>query len=145
MKLDLMLLANYAEAQNELLYIHGGGWDTINVTAPLQVPEVGPDVFAVIQGTLVVRLHFHQMETDRNHQFEVTIMYEDGQTIADLKAEFPVARNTSLPTSWLQNVNIVLPLSGVALPHPGEYVLNLAVNGQWMGDRQFRVVKAYED
>jgi hypothetical protein len=29
MKLDTMLLANYAEDQGGLLYIMGGGWDTI--------------------------------------------------------------------------------------------------------------------
>ncbi len=143
MKLDLMLLANYAEAQNDLLYIHGGGWDTIQVTAPLEIEQ--PGVFALVQGTLVIRLLFHLTETDRHHQFEITVMDADGRQIAELKAESDVPRNASLPTGWLQNVNMVIPLTGMGLPHPGEYVINLTVNGQWMGDRQFRVLKGYED
>lgn len=142
-KLDLMMLTSYAEVTNGLLYVSGGGWDTIGVSAP---QEGLPDgVFAVMQGTLVIKLLFHATETGRDHQFEVTIMGEDGGEIAKSGGEFPVVRGDDLPPQWLQNANLVLPVSGIGLPRPGLYVVNLTVDGQWLGDTPFRVLKHYED
>jgi Family of unknown function (DUF6941) len=141
-KLDWMMFTNYAEvAPNGLLYCAGGGWDTINVTGRIEgAPE---NVFAVMQGFLAIRLLFHPTETDREHQFEVTIMDEDGARIAGVESRFRINRMPSLPAGWLQNLNIVLPVTGIPLPRAGNYVLNLNVNGQWMGDRPFRILKLY--
>ncbi len=142
MKLDWMMLANHAEvAPNNLLYISGGGWDTIQVTARAEgLPD---EVFAVMAGHLVARLLFHVTETDREHEMMLNIMDEDGQEIASSTASLGVPRNRDLPANWLQNVDMVLPVSGIALPHEGHYVINLTVNGQWLGDRQFRAFKNY--
>lgn len=139
-----MILANYAEAPDGgLFYVAGGGWDTIAVQAPIQGAPEG--VFAVINGYLMIRLLFHLTETDREHTTRVNIMDDDGQEIAVSESTFPVTKIEGLPTGWLQNLNIVMPLTGIALPHPGNYVINLNVDGQWAGDRQFRVLKQYED
>ena len=141
MKLDSMLLTNYAEDQGGLLYVMGGGWDTINVQAPLEgAPE---NVFAVISGTLVIRLLFHPTETDRDHQFRVTVMDADGNEAGNLDGNIRVDKIRGLPPGWDQNVNIVIPMTGFPLPRPGNYVINLLVNGQFVGDRPFRVLKMY--
>ena len=102
MNLDWMILANYAEVNGGLLYISGGGWDTLTVQAPAE--GAPPGVFAVLQGTLVIRLLFHQTETGRDHQFEVAIIDEDDEIFvmvagADNKAhKYPVATGLSTPT-----------------------------------------------
>jgi hypothetical protein len=140
-KLDLMMLANYAEAAStQLLYVAGGGWDTITVQG--RAEDAPPEIFAVIQGHLVIKLLFHVTETDREHEFALNIMDDDGAEIASMAQRFAVPRNRDLPPGWLQNVNIVVPLTGMPLPHAGNYVVNLTVNGQWVGDRVFRVVDA---
>src|SRR5207248_371637 len=62
-KLDWMMLANYAEVNNGLLYIAGGSCDTTTIHAPL--PSQSPEgAVAIIQGFLVVRELFHVTETD---------------------------------------------------------------------------------
>lgn len=142
MNLDWMMLCNYAEsAPNGLLYITGGGWDTITVNAPME--GAPPNVFAVLQGTLVIRLLFHQTETDREHTFQVMFMDEDGQEIGKAEGNFRVDRLRGLPPGWPQNVNLPIPLTGVALPHAGLYTISLGVNGQHVGDRPFRILKGY--
>jgi len=140
-KLDWMVLANYADDRDGLLNMIGTGWDTITVGAPL---EGAPDgVFAVAQGTLVVRLLFHQTETGQEHKFAITVLDEDGAEIGKIEGGMRVERNKGLPAGWDQNVNIVVPLTGFPLPHPGLYTINVQVNGQFLGDRPFRVLKGY--
>jgi Family of unknown function (DUF6941) len=136
-----MLLANYAETSGNLLYISGGGWDTVTVHAPVE--GAPPEVFAILQGTLVIRVSFHATEADSDHTFTVTIMDADGQQIGKAEGTVRVDRVRGLPTGWEQSVNIPVPLSGVALPQPGIYSMSLQVDGQHLGDRPFRVLKGY--
>jgi hypothetical protein len=139
-KVDVMMLANYAEDSAGLLTIVGGSWDSINVNAPIQGAPEG--VFAVVQGTLVVRLLFHPTETGV-HRFEMRISDADGGEIAKLDGELSVERAEGLPAGWDQGVNMVVPLTGVLLPAPGLYVITLNIDGIFVGDRPFRVVQAY--
>jgi hypothetical protein len=140
-KLGWIILANYAEDTNGLLYVAGGGWDTLNVPAPLEGAPEG--VFAAIQGTLVVRILFHQTEADRQHSFAVTLVGEDGDEVGRLEGAVRVDRTPGLPAGWDQNVNLVIPLRGVALPRPGLYRLSVLVDDQHLGDQPFRVIKGY--
>jgi hypothetical protein len=141
MNLEWMLLANYAEANNGLLYISGGGWDTVTLHAPLENAPEG--VFAVLQGALVIRLAFHQTETDREHSFSLVIADEDGGEIGKAEGNVRVDRIRGLPPGWPQSVNIPLPLTGIPLPRAGIYTMSLQVDGQHVGDRPFRVLKGY--
>lgn len=142
MNLDWMMLCNYAEsAPNGLLYITGGGYDTITVNAPLEGAAQG--VFAVMQGTLVIRLLFHQTETDREHEFQVVISDEDGQQIGKAEGNVRVDRIRGLPVGWPQSVNLPIPLTGIALPRAGLFTISVSVNDQHVGDRPFRVIKGY--
>jgi hypothetical protein len=143
LKLEWMMLANHAEvAPNNLLYVSGGGWDTITVGGP--IPGAPEGVAAVMVGSLAIRVLFHMTETDRSHDFQVSVMSEDGDIVAEVAGEFHVPRNRDVPPGWLQNWNLVLPITGVGLPGAGLYTINLSVNGQWMGDRPFRVRTAAE-
>lgn len=141
MNLEWMILANYAEANNGLLYISGGGWDTVTAGAPLE--NAPPNVFTVLNGALVIRLNFHQTETGRDHSFEVRFVDEDGGEIGKAEGNVRVDKVPGLPPAWPVNVNLPLPLSGVPIPRPGMYTISLQVNGQHIGDRPFRVLKGY--
>src|SRR4051794_6688907 len=96
MQLDLFTLARYAEGQGDLLNILGGGWDTIGVTETPEVPAGAENQnapVAVVGGTLVARLKFHQItETNRDHSFSVTLVDEDGGEVGRLGGDFPVQR-----------------------------------------------------
>ena len=141
MKLEWMGLANYAEDQGGLLYIVGGGWDTINVQAPIEGAPEG--VFAVIPGTLVIRLLLQTTETGKGHRLSFEIVDEDGQQLMKADGDFRVERNVGLPIGWDQGANLVFPLTGITLPKPGNYLINLRVDDELLGDRPFRVLKLY--
>jgi hypothetical protein len=140
-KLDWILLANHAEVNSGLLYISGGGWDTITMHAP--IPGAPENVFAVAQGTAVIRLLFHQTETGREHSFQLTVVDEDGAEIGSVDGNVRVDKQPGLPPAWLQAVNLPIPLTGLGLPRPGLYTMSLQVNGQHVGDQPFRVLKGY--
>jgi hypothetical protein len=139
-KLHWMLLANHAEDHNGLVSLIGGGWDTVNVSAP--APAGFPGV-APLQGALVIRLLFHATETDRRYPFVITVLGEDGQEVAKVEGDMDVKKASDLPFGWDQGQNIVLSLTGLPVPNFGQYVISLQVGGQHLGDLPFRVVKRY--
>jgi hypothetical protein len=141
MKLDWLALANYAEDRGGLLYLIGGGWDTINVEAPIE--GAPPEVFAVIQGMLVIRLLLNTTETGEEHTLFFEIVDEDGQQLVNAQAQVRVDRNVRLPIGWDQALNLVFPLTGIPLPRPGNYTINLRVGDELLGDRPFRALKLY--
>jgi hypothetical protein len=96
----------------------------------------------VLQGTLVIRLLFHQTETG-DHSFTLTIVDEDGNEVGKADGSLRVERTRGLPVGWPQNVNIPIPLAGIALPKQGLYTMSLQVDNQHVGDRPFRVLKGY--
>jgi len=140
MRLDWTLLANHAEVSQGLLYVAGGGWDTVNVTGP--PPETAsPGTVAVLQGTLVVRLLFHATETDREHTFTITLIDADGSEEAKIEGTVDVARVPEIPPGWDHGVNLALPLTGMPVRTFGLYTFSVQVDGQHVGDRPFRVIE----
>jgi hypothetical protein len=142
-KLDWMLLANYAEAPpgSGLIYIMGGGVDTVTVQAPIE--GAPPGIQAGMNAYLCVRILFHLTETNREHTLEVDIIDEDGSSVAKVQGTMRVDRAVGLPTSWDQGTNVVLPLIGLGLPKFGIYTIAASVDGMFLGDRPFRVLKGY--
>ena len=142
-KLDMMMLANYAEVTpSGLLYVAGGSWDTTTVNAPL--PDGAPEgAVTLLNGFLAVRILFHVTETDREHRFALTIMDEDGGEAARLEGELRVDRSPDLPPGWDHGVNMAIGLTGIAVFRFGLYTISLQVDGQHLGDRPFRVLRGY--
>jgi hypothetical protein len=141
MKLDWIALTNYAEDRGGLLYIAGGGFDTINVQSPIEGAPSG--VFAIMQGTLVVRVLLQREELGNPHRFSFEIVDEDGQQIAKADGDFRAEHSPGLPLGWDQASNLIFPLTGLGLPKPGNYTINLFVDDELLGDRPFRVLKLY--
>lgn len=146
MNLEWTMLANYAEANGGLLYISGGGWDTLTVGAPLPptaAPPGAPLPFTFLQGTFVARLNFHQTETGRDHSFRIIFLDEDGGEIGRAEGTFRVERTPGLPAAWPQAVNLPIPITGVPIPRPGMYSISVQIDDQHVGDRPFRIIKGY--
>lgn len=141
MNVDWIVLANYAEDQNGLLYMAGAGWDTVTAGAPLEGGP--PNAFTIMQGTLVVRMRFDTVETDRDHDFTLTLVGEDGEEVAKIEGNIRIARIRGLPIGWPQNVNLVVPVNGIPLPRPGLYRFAFQLNQQHVGEQHFRVLKGY--
>jgi hypothetical protein len=101
-------------------------------------------VFTVIQGSLVVRLLLQSpTETGQDHKFTFEIVDEDGNSQAKAEDDFRAERTAGLPIGWDQGANLIFPLTGIPLPKPGNYTINLRVNDELLGDRPFRVLKLY--
>jgi hypothetical protein len=141
MKVEWIALANYAEDRGGLLYVVGGGFDTINVQAPIEGAPQG--VFAVMQGMLVVRILLRRDETGKQHKFSFEIVDEDGQQLAKADGDFRAEPAPGLPIGWDQAANLIFPLTGVPIPKPGNYTINLFLDEELLGDRPFRVLKLF--
>src|SRR5687767_11415526 len=120
MDLDWMMLANHAEMPpNGLLYLSGAGWDTVNVGAPPPA-DAPPEVVAVVQGVLVVRLRFHHTEAGSSYPLRITIVDEDGQKIGEINGTVSAqSPGDDTPPTWPRATNVVLPLNGLPLPRFG--------------------------
>jgi len=142
-KLDWIMLANYAEvADSGLLTVVGGTWDTMTVHGPL--PDDAPDdAVAVLTGSVVVRALFHVTETGREHAFALTVMDEDGGDVARIEGEVLVERQPDLPPGWDQGVNLAMSVTGMPVPRFGLYTISLQIDGNHVGDRPFRVVRGF--
>jgi hypothetical protein len=141
MEVSYTMLANYAEENGGLLYIQGGNWDTMTAASPLP-PGAPPGAFAVVRGFYVARLSFHHTEVGQ-HSFEINIVDEDGSQIAQVEGEVNVQRNPSLPPTWGQPVNLIVPLTGMVVPKPGLYRISLKVDTTHQDEVEFRVIKGY--
>ena len=143
MKLDWMLLANYAEVgPTGLLTVVGGTWDTMTVHAPPPDDAAGGAV-ALLTGSVVMRALFHVTETGREHGFTLTVMDEDGGDVARIEGSVHVERQPDLPPGWDQGVNMTVSLAGMPVPQFGLYAISMQIDGQHVGDRSFRVVQGY--
>jgi hypothetical protein len=144
-KLDWMLLANYAEVGSTgLLTVVGGTWDTMTVHGPL--PDDAPEgAVALLTGCVVSRALFHVTETGREHQFALSIMDEDGGDVARIEGSVHVDRQLDLPPGWDQGVNMTFSLTGMPVPRFGLYTISMQIDGQHVGDRPFRVVQGFSE
>lgn len=142
-KLDWMLLANYAEVgPTGLLTVVGGTWDTMTVHGP--PPDEGPPgAVAVLTGCVVSRALFHVTETGREHQFAFSVMDEDGGDVARIEGSVYVERQLDIPPGWDQGVNMTVSLTGMPVPRFGLYTISMQIDEQHVGDRSFRVVQGF--
>lgn len=141
MEVSYAMLANYAEENSGLLYIQGGNWDTTSVHSPL--PPGAPDgAFAALRGFYVARLSFHHTEAGE-HTFAIEIVDEDGGSVAKLEGQINVQPNPSLPPTWGQPVNLIVPLTGMLVAKPGLYRISLKIDTIHYNELEFRILKAY--
>jgi len=118
MKLDWAMLANFAEVREGLVFVVGGGIDTVN-TAQLPAP---------LNATILVRLLLHRTEANKQHTLELEITDEDGNSVAKVQAGFMVANNPDLPVGWDIPGMFALNVHGLQLSKEGRYAIEISAD-----------------
>ena len=118
-EIEWLILANWAETTNGMLYIQGGGWDRI-----LAPPKGQPISFSIAAGILVP---WHL--TNQENRFRLTFETGDGQELSRIEGGFNVGRSVkALPGQKFRT-----PFSArVMLNVPegeGAYLARMVVNG----------------
>ena len=130
MRVEWLILADYAQAIGNKVYIMGGGWDrlTVNSGFPMQ-QSVG------IASSVIVPWN----ETNQETTLEIEVLTEDGVSIAKVEAKFNVGRPAEHPRGQDQRAQLALnvPLS---FKEPGAYVIVARLEGQEEEKTQFNVV-----
>jgi hypothetical protein len=113
------MLADHAEALNNKVYVHGGGWDRLGIGT---VPATWPISFAI--GILVP-----WNATNQENVAAVDILDADGNpTDFHTEVRFNVGRSPLLSQGETQRVMLAIPQVPVTFPKYGSYVLAVSLN-----------------
>jgi hypothetical protein len=124
------MLADSAQIRDGLVFVLGGGIDTIVVA---QVP-------AQINASVVVRLMLHRTEADSPHVVELRILDEDGGQLAQLQGQVKTQVPPAHPRAWDIPLTAVFGLQGLAVPRAGLYSAELLADGAHMRTLNFQVL-----
>jgi len=121
-RIDVLIVANHAEAVNGLLYISGGGWTDLHRQI---VAGAAPSSHFGIG--VSVRIPWH--ETNQPHRFLLDVQNEDATvTVAHAEGSINVGRPPQLPPGALQHAVLAINVDAV-FPAPGGYRVVATVDG----------------
>lgn len=117
---DYLIVADRAEAVNGKLYLMGGGWDRLGLTA-----FPGNADFDVAVGILV-----GYNETNEPHKLEVTLETDDNNVVlGPIGAQFEMGKPPGMKKGQAQRFQMVLR-GPFTLPAPGAYHWVVMLDGQ---------------
>ncbi len=121
--IELLMLANHAEAINGLLYLSGGAWtDHYRAVAP-GVPV--PQSHLAIAVSILVPWN----ETNVPHRLTVRVENEDvTSSLAQIDAQLNVGRGPTMQQGAVQHAVFAVPVT-VMFPGPGGYRLVADLDG----------------
>ena len=114
-EIALLTLANHVEVQNGLLYMNGGGWDTLTRTYN-EGRKPDANLISIALATLV-----HWDEANEKHQLTIWVEDEDGgsrliQWQLDVEVGRPPGRTPGSDSRSALALNAT-----IAFPHEGGY------------------------
>jgi hypothetical protein len=113
-QLELLTVANHAEAINGLLYLSGAGWTDLRRAIPAQ----GPAPVTHLGIALAILVGWE--ETNRRHRVAVVMENADGQEILRMESDFELGRPPGLPPG--SDLRGVIAINGeVQFPAAGMY------------------------
>ena len=132
MRLDYAILANSAEIREGLAFMLGGSWDTAySIGLPTQ-----------FNGSVLLRILFHQTEAASQHYLELRVLDEDGQAIAPFaKIDLQVKIPEDLPAGWDVPLLAAANLRGLPIQKYGRYSFELLVDGMHVKSLPFRFLQ----
>jgi hypothetical protein len=134
LSIDFLFLADRAEVVNGKLYAMGAAWERIGVTDFAQ-----PLTISFALGVLVP-----WNAANRQHTVALTIRDADGQALDfRVEASFMPGQPPNL-NGETQRVLLAVPIAGVRLPGPGDYVLSATVDGLDAKAVRFSAVQAQQ-
>ena len=127
------ILCNHAEAVNNLLYIAGGGIDTVFVP-----PGINPPYAANLGIGLMVTVPWG--DTNRQHQVDIELISEDGQPVQvpvapdamqplHARLAFNVGRPAAITIGDDQHVCLAANLPNLPVPAFGKYEFIIRIDG----------------
>ncbi|HVC40463.1 MAG TPA: hypothetical protein VND54_00640 [Candidatus Saccharimonadales bacterium] len=132
MRLGAILLANAAEmGSNGLIYVLGGGWDTVNVA---------PGNPISFNGAIIVRLLADRAECGHPHGVEIRLDGEDGELVFRVQNPIQPVIPEGFPVAWEVPFSLVIGVGG-PLPRLGLYRFSVLVDNQIMGTAPMRAVE----
>lgn len=120
-RIELLTLANHAEAVNGLLYLAGGGWTDHHRVLPPNVPMP-----ASIIGVAAM-VYIPWTETNREQKIAFVIEDQDGHKVFTFDAKLNVGRPPALSPGAGQHVPIAANVP-VTFPGPGGYRMVAKLN-----------------
>jgi hypothetical protein len=120
----LLCLANYAEVQNSLLYMTGGGWNEYRRPA---ANEQGQRPMVRLGVALIIQVPWS--ETNREQKFRIVITDLDGKLAHLIKIEggLSAGRPGMMPAGTIQYINMAFNVE-VNFPQAGSYMLRGLIN-----------------
>jgi len=117
MQVEILALCDAAtDYQGRLCVL--GAFDTIFAKA---FPATHP------QCAIALRLRFTQIEVG-DHSVRLHVVNDDGQLVLPpLEGQMPVALNSGFDSA---SANLILGIQGLQLKAPGDYAVNLALDGK---------------
>lgn len=137
------VLANHAEAQNNLLYISGGGIDRAIVATGSSAP------FGVTMG-IGILVTIPWTDTNREHALTIHLVDPDGRPVLPapegtpgliFENRFTVGRPPGLKDGDEQGVAVAVNMPGLPMPRLGDFAFVIAVNGQELKRLPYRVME----
>jgi len=141
------ILCNHAEAQNNLLYVSGGGIDRAfvppNTTGPWN-----------INLAIGINISVPWNETNNEHTLTVDLVDFDSHPVlvangvdsvapVHVEAKFNVGRPPTLETGESQSISLAINLPSLPIPAIGNYSFIIEVDGEELRRLSYRVVTAF--
>ncbi|TMD63559.1 MAG: hypothetical protein E6I84_15415 [Chloroflexi bacterium] len=129
MQLDWAMIAEAVQVREGLAYVLGGGIDTVTAA---ELP-------ARLTASVLVRLHLHRTEADRQHLIEARVLDEDGQQLAQLHGHAQPRLPDDLPIGWDVPLMMNFPIHNLQLARAGRYSIEILGDGLHLKSLNFRV------
>jgi hypothetical protein len=131
-KLLAFFPADHAEAMNGKIYVHGGYWNRLNF----------PSFPQLVNLTLVAVLNVPFAKYQADHKFSIGMRDLDGNALPlDVQGNFRVGANPTMEYGDPTVMPIAVPVIGLPITHPADYVFTFSVDDTPLGDFAFRAVQ----
>ena len=130
MEIEWLILADYAQAIQNKLYLQGGGWTNFTVNEIPLNHQIG------IATSVIVPWN----ETNQEANLHLQIQSEDGEFVGELKGSFKVGRPPDHPPGQEQRAQIAANIP-IAIKKLGTYVIIASLEGQEQRRITFNVVE----
>jgi hypothetical protein len=132
-RIDVLIIANHAEAINGLLYLSGGGWTDLH-----RIVQDGNAPVSHFGVGISVRIPWH--ETDDSHKFVLDIENEDATAvIAHAEVQVKVGRPPQLPRGAVQHAVLAINVDTIFPAQGGYRVIAKIDDGKSIATWPFRV------
>lgn len=129
-RVEWMILADYAEIANGKLYMMGGAWEFIRA-------ENFPFRKAVF---LAAAMRIPWNATNEKHGFSFEVQDEDGAQLAGVQGEFETGRPPGIPYGQSQHFPLVLNF-GLEFPKAGTFSIVARIDGSIDRSTTFSILR----